>query len=435
MKKKKIVLISIIISISLLGIIFVQLFWIQNAFKLKEEQFNKSVVIALKTVVNQLLDYQTHNLSYRYDVLECNPEDQQHPVIEKIEPTMLESLMLRELGSIGVDKNFAYGIYNSQSGEFLMGTFENYKDEIKSSEHMLSLSCLYKSDQYLLAVHFTNKQGIIWSKIIGWVILSVLFIILMTVGFYMSVASILRQKRLSVMKTDFVNNMTHEFKTPISTISLASEMLIRKEIQQSPEKTSKYANIIFAENDRLKNQVEQILQISVLDKGDYKMKFRQVDLHTLVEAQAKNFRLILKERKGNLLVDLKATKSLIIADKIHVMNMISNLLDNAVKYTPCSPRIVIDTWNSSKGVHVRVKDNGIGISHENQKHVFKNLYRVPTGNLHDVKGFGLGLFYVKTMMESHGGHVSLKSELKKGSEFELFFPYEEYLTIDKDGVK
>jgi two-component system phosphate regulon sensor histidine kinase PhoR len=225
------------------------------------------------------------------------------------------------------------------------------------------------------------------------------------------------------MKTDFVNNMTHEFKTPIATISLASEMLTNPSVQDSRQKIAKYANIIYDENNRLKSQVEQVLQISVLDKRDFKLMKKEFNIHEIIENAVENYQLVVEQRNGKMILDLKAEPSHIFADPVHFYNIISNLIDNAIKYSEKAPIIKISTSSLSNGVSISIEDNGIGISPENIKLVFKKLYRIPTGNLHDAKGFGLGLYYVKTMVEAHGGKIKLRSELKKGSTFELFFPF------------
>ncbi|MBI9032959.1 MAG: HAMP domain-containing histidine kinase [Bacteroidales bacterium] len=431
MNKKRIQTIILITSISLIGIIVVQMYWVGNAMKLKEEQFNHSVQIALKSVVNQLLEYQNAEMGMMSDMSLCQVE--KCAVIEKIDSRHFDSLMQAEMGCMRINKDYEYGIYNRVSGDFLMGQYENYSFEIRNSGYFASLGCLHRSKPYLLGAYFPNKQSIIINKLLGWMLVSILFTIVLIYGFYYSVASLFKQKKLSTMKTDFVNNMTHEFKTPISTVSLASEMLLREYVYSSPEKTKKYARIIFDENDRLKNQVEHVLQIAVLDKGEFTIKPREIDLHQVIETQVKNFRILVKERGGEICMSLSASENIINADKVHCMNIISNLIDNAVKYSPETPQIHVSTRNNDKGIFVTVNDNGIGISDENQKQVFKNLYRVPTGNIHDVKGFGLGLFYVKTMIEAHGGYVNLKSEFKKGSTFELFFPFEPKLENKKHG--
>jgi two-component system phosphate regulon sensor histidine kinase PhoR len=232
-----------------------------------------------------------------------------------------------------------------------------------------------------------------------------------------------RQKKLGEMKTDFVNNMTHELKTPIATISIASEMLTKPEVSIDPKRISRYATMISDENNRLRLMVERVLQMAVLEKGEYNLRMRDTDLHELINEFVQRFILTIRPRGGNICVSLKATKYILKVDKIHFNNIISNLFDNANKYSPEKPHITVKTWSDEKGFYVSVEDKGIGISVEHQKHIFRNLYRVPTRNLHNVKGFGLGLYYVKTLTQAHGGTVNVYSELRKGSRFELFFPF------------
>jgi two-component system phosphate regulon sensor histidine kinase PhoR len=225
------------------------------------------------------------------------------------------------------------------------------------------------------------------------------------------------------MKNDFVNNMTHEFKTPISTISLSSEMLLRDEILADKEKARKYSKVIFDENQRLKNQVEQVLQIAVIEKGEMKIRKKDIDVHKVIADIVQKMEITISERGGAIKTYLNANSAKIFADKMHFTNVINNLLDNANKYTPDSPVIIVRTHNAKNGIVISIEDNGIGIKTNDQKDIFKQFHRVHTGNIHDVKGFGLGLFYVKLTTEAHGGSVKLTSEWGKGSIFEVFFPF------------
>ncbi len=424
MKQKLIKLIIIISTISLLGIVFTQLYWVRNAVVMKEEQFDESVVIALKSVVNQLMEF--HNDSTMKQIQDFGPEC----VIEKtdiadiINSKMLDSLMQNELRCFKINKDYEYAIINLHNDRFEMGTCKNFKNELISSYHKVSLSALYKPGDYWLSVYFPSQKSMILSKMIFWLILSAIFLLTVIFTFSFIIYSIIRQKKLSQMKTDFVNNMTHEFKTPISTISLASEMLLKKNVYESPDKTQRYAKVIYDENNRMQSQVEHVLQIAMLDKGEMKMKPKEVDVHKIIHKVVDNFNLLVKKRNGVVLKQLYAVSPVIYADRLHITNIIHNLLDNANKYTPEEPRIIIATKNIGQGIQISIKDNGIGISHESQKNIFKKLYRVPTGNLHNVKGFGLGLYYVKTMIEAHGGSIRLYSEVGKGSKFELYLPVE-----------
>lgn len=406
----------------MVGIIITQLYWVKKAVDFKEEQFDNSVRVALKSVVNQLLNEFTDST---FVMMMEDPECfvKKTNITEIINKDRLKSMMESELGSMLVEEKNEYAVYDRSSSEFLMGTFDECEQEIMDSQHNVSLNCLCESDDYYLGVYFPNQTSQILLNMIGWLAISAIFIVIVIISFWYTVVTMFRQKRLSEMKTDFVNNMTHEFKTPISTISLASEMLLRPNVFESGDKTQKYANIIYDENARLQNQVEQVLQISILDKGDMKIKPKEMDIHKVIRNVSDNFRLGLKEQKGKIKIELNAKPSIIVADRVHVMNIISNLLDNAKKYSAKNPEISISTKSVKEGVIITVTDNGVGISAEHQKQIFKKLFRVPTGNIHDVKGFGIGLYYVKTMIEAHGGTIKVKSGLGNGSSFELFLPF------------
>jgi two-component system phosphate regulon sensor histidine kinase PhoR len=218
--------------------------------------------------------------------------------------------------------------------------------------------------------------------------------------------------------------MTHEFKTPIATISLTSELLTKSSVLGDEAKIQRYAKIISDENTRLQNHVEQILSVSMLERGNFRLKIKELDVHALISEVVGNYELAIKERDGELKTHFCANKSLIHADKSHLTNVILNLLENANKYSPEKPWIRIGTQNTEDGITISVEDRGIGISVENQRHIFKNLYRIPTGNIYNVKGFGIGLYYVKTIVETHGGHIILKSEMNKGSRFDVYLPFE-----------
>jgi two-component system phosphate regulon sensor histidine kinase PhoR len=421
----------IIATFSLVGVIFTQLYWVKKAVHFKEEQFNQGIKIAMKCVVNQLLDSYNDSTIKKMKKEGSGCQILRANIHDVVDEKQLTSLVEKELGCMRINIDYVYGIYSNQTERFFMGVYKDNKKELISSSHQVSLGCLCKRGGCYLSIYFPNQKSRILYKMLGWLVLSALFIIVVIISFYFTISTLMRQKKLSEMKTDFVNNMTHEFKTPISTISLASEMLLQPKIFESPDKTKKYAKIIYDENIRLQNQVEQVLQISILDKGDMKIKPKEINLHKLVQKLAVNFKLGLKESNGKLELSLNATEPVIHADRVHLVNIISNLLDNAKKYSNDSPHIKLITENYLKGVIVIVEDNGIGISTEHQKQIFKKLYRVPTGNIHDVKGFGIGLYYVKTMVEVHGGNIEVDSEQGRGSSFKLYLPFKTNIENEK----
>jgi two-component system phosphate regulon sensor histidine kinase PhoR len=255
-------------------------------------------------------------------------------------------------------------------------------------------------------------------------LLSSSFILLGVVvfGFVYTVRTIYKQRQFAGLMVDFINNMTHEFKTPISTIALASEALANPEIVRDENRLLRYNRIIRDENTRMRNQVEKILEMAALEEGDYELNIAAVDAHKIIADAVQNIALQIEKRGGKIECQLRAAAPVIDADEVHLANIIHNLLDNANKYSPETPVIKIATENDGDGLHIRIADNGIGLRPEDQKRVFEKYYRVPTGNVHDVKGFGLGLSYVRLMVEAHGGTITVKSEYQKGSEFEIWLP-------------
>jgi len=233
---------------------------------------------------------------------------------------------------------------------------------------------------------------------------------------------ILRQKKLSEIKTDFINNMTHEFKTPISTISLSADTLLKPGIELKPERITRYAKIIKDEGLRLRNHVDKILEIAVLDAESPKFKNEDVDMNAIITKEAEIIRVKIEERNGEFHTELNATNATIKGDCDHLGNIIFNLLGNAIKYTEGEPEIIVRTENKGNKLIISVIDNGIGIPRKSKKYIFKKFYRVSTGNVHNVKGFGLGLYYVNKIVRGHRGQIKVESELGKGSTFSLIFP-------------
>lgn len=225
------------------------------------------------------------------------------------------------------------------------------------------------------------------------------------------------------MKTDFINNMTHELKTPIATISLASEMLKDKSITANDSSRLRYAGIIFEENKRLANHVEQVLQIARLEKGEIQLNKEERDIHSIIRSLVHHFDLISQDYNAIIETDLLANPSSLIIDEMHITNAIKNLIDNALKYNDKNPLIQISTKNNANGIFISVKDNGIGLSKNNLNKIFEKFYRVQSGNIHDTKGFGLGLNYVKSIIDAHHGTIHVESKLKEGTTFIIYLPY------------
>jgi two-component system phosphate regulon sensor histidine kinase PhoR len=274
-----------------------------------------------------------------------------------------------------------------------------------------------------LTIQFPDEQNYLLRTM--WLTLSISAIIILSlvIAFFYTINTIRRQKKYTDIKNDFISNMTHEFKTPISTIALAGEMLSDTTVVKTPEKLARFTKMIRDENKRLGVLVESILQTAVLDKGDFKLQRIEFDLQEVIKSALEKIHLQVDQKNGKLNEDLSAKESIIYADKVHITNIIFNLLDNALKYSKEIPDITISTENIPQGVLLSVKDNGIGISKENVKKIFDQFYRVSTGNVHDIKGFGLGLSYVRAIVVKHGGQISVESELNKGSTFKIYIPF------------
>jgi two-component system phosphate regulon sensor histidine kinase PhoR len=271
-------------------------------------------------------------------------------------------------------------------------------------------------------VFFPNSQVFLWSQVWLNIIGSVIFMLIIMFCFGYTIIVIFEQKKLSEMKTDFINNMTHEFKTPIATISLAADSITSPIIAGKVEKVQRFANIIKQENARMNSQVEKVLQMALLDKKDFNLKLTAVNVHEVILQALENINLQVEKREGKTAVNFKATKFIVEADLIHISNIVNNLLDNANKYSPTSPEITVHTRNIANGVEISVQDKGIGMTKEARKQIFDKFYRVPTGNVHNVKGFGLGLSYVLAVVLKHHGTISVNSEVGKGSTFRVHLP-------------
>lgn len=344
----------------------------------------------------------------------------------KVDSLMLDTILRQELLAEGITTRFVYSISSRLSDSNINGNYKEAQKDCDSSgcsiKINLSPNNVFVTPQYL-SVQFPNQQNYLLQTL--WIMLGVsgMVIMILIFAFYYTIATISRQKKLSEIKNDFISNMTHEFKTPISTISLAAEMLNDDSVAKTPEKQQRFLKMIRDENKRLSILVESILQTSILDKGEFKLKRSDVDVHDIINQAIQNTQLLIDQRQGIITKQLGSIKNIINADKVHLTNIIFNLIDNAVKYTRESPNIAVFTKDSINGIEISVKDKGIGISKENQKKIFDKFYRVPTGNVHNVKGFGLGLSYVLAVVQKHNGTIHVESEPGKGSTFKIVMPY------------
>ncbi len=426
-------------TLSVIGVVAAQLLWLQQAShyrkeqitlqqeqaKQLEKQFNDRVVIALTDVTEQILSI-NHDPTDLYDaVKQERPNYFAVTINDTLHPYLLESLLKKEFNRRNINEDFEYGIYDCFTDSIVYG---NYVSLDTLSTDTITPSKLQKLDKdgHYFGVFFPNRESSLWKvedpRQGLWLFPAVVTLIVF-VFFSYSVLVILRQKKLSEMKNDFIGNMTHELKTPISTIALSSEVISDPNIINEPVRLREYAKIIRSENDRLRLQVERVLQLATLDKSKLELKRERVDMHQVVHDVAEHFKLPLQEKHVELQLQLKADPSNVLGDRVHLTNTVTNLVDNALKYGPADTVITIRTYTADHSFKLDVIDRGIGIKKEDIKHIFERFYRVHTGNVHNVKGFGLGLHYVQQIAQAHDGDVSVQSEYGKGSTFTLTLPW------------
>lgn len=350
-----------------------------------------------------------------------------------INPNFIESYRLQEMDSLlqsslsavgGIETPYHFAVFDAQDRPTMVSRgAQEYMDQLQDSPYSIRLFPHdYRQNSIFLNVYFPERKTFLISTLRPLLASSALFILVIVLVFVYSIRTILRQKKISEIKNDFINNMTHELRTPISTISLACEALSDPVMQQSSGRVGNYVNMIRDENNRLGLLVENVLRSALLDRSEIEFGKEPVNMHKIIESVIKTVGIQIAGRGGELIPQLDATNPVVMGDEIHLTNVLYNLLDNALKYTKTTPIIQIKTENTPTGFRLSVTDNGMGIKKDERGRIFDKLYRVPTGNVHDIKGFGLGLSYVKTVVEKHGGHVSVDSVYGKGSTFNVEIP-------------
>ena len=420
MKRSTINIVIILAVISLTGVVVTQIYWVNRAYNLQEKEFSDRVVIAMNGVVDRIQTMKKDSAIVEPVKQEANNFFVAN-INDTLHPFLLETLLREEFTQSNLTEDFEYGIYDCFNDSIVSGGKLRFGEEaVRTEQDDINIQKKFDRDGHYFGIYFPNKSTIVIGQLDFWVFSSVM-LILVIVFFSYAILIILRQKRLSEIKTDFINNMTHELKTPISTISLSSEVLLQPNIGYDPERLERYASIIFNENNRLKTQVDKVLQIATLSPDKVSIKNEIFDLNSIVQMACKTFQVRVEEEQGSLHLNLHAGNINIQGDVVHITNIVYNLLDNACKYTKDSPFIEVSTSTEGKKDAVRISDKGLGIPKEHLRMIFDKFFRVPTGNLHDVKGFGLGLFYVKTIVNAHGGEIDVESEMGKGSTFTLTF--------------
>jgi two-component system, OmpR family, phosphate regulon sensor histidine kinase PhoR len=413
-------LIVVLISLSVIGIIFIQMSWIDNAISLKKNQRFDAIGSATNEIKRSI-----HNLFLINNGYINANEETKYLVLQsfttlQLTPEDIRQSIDKAFVKYNIKEPFEYSVTNifqipiASSAGFNNEYLDNSTDIMLTPENGYIMETLH--------IYIKEDKNYILHSM-GWMIAaSILFTIIIISAFALTVRTLFTQKKLSEIKSDFINNMTHELKTPLATISLAIDALTNGKVIHDTEKIRYYSAMIKDENKRMNKQVEKILQSARIERQDIKLNLQDINAHDVIRKVADNLSLQIDEKQGSLGLKLDAKRYMIPADDVHFSNIIFNLLDNAIKYSKEKPAIQIETQTTGSLLAIKVKDNGIGMNKETQNRVFEKFYRAHTGNIHNVKGFGLGLSYVKAIAEAHGGKVKVESTLGKGSTFTVFLP-------------
>jgi two-component system phosphate regulon sensor histidine kinase PhoR len=404
--------IILLIAISVLGIIYLQVEWIRGATKLKRDQYAQDIYVSLENVrdsINKRKDNSLGGISFPTQLLSFSSFVSTPSVISNFQ---LHDIIKHELRMKKIKQSFEFCITNEARlpTMFSSGYKMDYLDDPNNRQIFLTTeNTILQPESY-----FQNHLALL---LLG----SILFTSIIITAFLLTLKTMLSQKKLSEIKSDFINNMTHEFKTPIATIQLATDALKNEKVIHNPDQILYYSGIIKEENRRMNKQVEKILQSAQLEREEIKLQLRKLDVNIVIQKVAENVALQMQDVGATLTTTLNANNSIIYADEVHFSNIIFNLIDNAIKYSKENPAIQIETNNMGQSLQLKIIDNGIGMSKETTNHIFEKFYRAHTGNLHDVKGFGLGLTYVKKIVDAHGGKINVDSALGEGTTFTLTF--------------
>lgn len=397
-------------AVALLTVLVIQLNWIRQAAAYKEAYFNEraSIILARTTEVLSA-DTQLR------EQLNRGPGAGVQGHIDSVLRYFMDYY------------NF-HTAYTFEVVRPVRGAFMNDQAAPAEACYDKSLDQLVQSNQWKLQLHFPQRQNFIMKEM-GMPFLTVAVLVLVVLLlFWQTVRSLLKEKQLAEHTTDFLNNMTHEFKTPLTSIALAGKMIIEASTHPQANETRQYAAIILEENERLRLQAEQVLSMAALEKGEIPIYKTELDVHRLVEEVMRSMRMQLERAGAHVKTDLQADEAVVTGDRTHLANALRNLVDNAIKYAGAAPQITVRTYDAGQHVAIVISDRGTGIDKAYQQQVFEKFFRVPQGDVHDVKGFGLGLAYVKKIIALHGGTIALSSEKGKGTTFTITLPYDAYKT-------
>ncbi|UMQ40093.1 HAMP domain-containing histidine kinase [Chryseobacterium sp. Y16C] len=401
--------------VAIIGILIAQLLWTRQAYNLEDQKFNQKVNIALLEVVEKLSGGKTsfaenpvQNISNDYYVVNINNE---------FHPAVLEHYLKTEFTRFQINTNYVYALYNCHSDKMIYGKFVSSHQE--SPNYKVIQFPKHKNLVYYFSIRFPDKTTYLISSLRFWYLLTFALIIILLVYVY-SIYTIIQQKKFSELQRDFINNMTHEFKTPLSSILLASEALTKQDQVKENPKLQTYTSIITDQSHKLNSHIEKILNIAKNDASGLSLKPQRIILLPFIQEIVNT----VKQKNENISIEINIDSEIsVIADEFHFSNIIYNILDNSIKYCETTPIITISSFKDSKGLYLKFKDNGIGIPAKNIPHIFDKFYRVNTSKSDEVNGFGLGLFYVKKVVQQHNWKISVENNSDKGITITLFLPF------------
>ncbi|MBT8189529.1 MAG: HAMP domain-containing histidine kinase [Saprospiraceae bacterium] len=420
MPNNTIKLILILGSLAIAGILFFQTFWVIQSWDRKEEEFNQTVMIALRKVAEKIAIYNQTDLPKNNLIQRRASNYYSVNINSVIDANILEDFLIREFNELSLNTAFEYAVYDCASDDLVYGNYCNLSvgaEALERSENLPKFNDLI----YYFVVNFPSRNSYLINDLRVTVLFSILTI-LAVLSFFYAIWVIARQKQVTDLQKDFINNMTHEFKTPISSIKIASEVLMQNEMVDSNPRLKQYASIISNQNDRLNSQVEKVLNIAKLEKDQFKLNLEVIELIPFLEHIITQERIKYDAADGTILLEDYNEDIFIKADRLHFTNVMSNIIDNALKYGGKNPIVKIQIIGFQQYIRLIIRDSGIGISKDQLKRIFNKFYRVSTGDVHNVKGFGLGLYYVKNICDTHGWKIDLFSEINKGTSVILEIP-------------